>query len=116
MATHHIYIDSADASSASSAEFTVTLPENLDLGPNTTYRIDKFRMVHSIPTVTHLNHYIYVLEPGMNVRVVAIPNGYYSANRLTQVLPAALDVASYGWGCTYNSSVRSPTGLSASGS
>ena len=103
MATHNIYIDSADAASTSSAQFTVTLPENLDLGPNTTYRIDDFRMVHSIPTVTHLNHYIYSLEEHMNVRVIAIPNGYFSAQTLTSVLPAALSVGSHDWGCVYDS-------------
>ena len=63
-------------------------------------------MVHSIPTVTHLNHYIYVLEPGQHVRVVAIPNGYYSADKLTQILPAALDVVSHDWGCTYDGSTN----------
>ncbi len=76
MATHYLYVDSGDLTSGNATNFTISLPENLNLGPATTYRIDSFRMIHSIPTVTAANCFMYSLEPNQNVRVIRIPYGY----------------------------------------
>ena len=104
MTTHYVYVDSRDAVvSTNNTAFTIQLNENLDLGPDTTYRIDNFRMINSMPNITVQNQNMYVHING-SVHVVPLPPGNYSADGLTQIMPAQLDsYAGGGWGVYHDS-------------
>jgi len=104
MTTHQVHIDARSAVlNSKNSSFTVQLNENLQLGPDTTYRIDQFRMVNAMPNITIQNQNMYVHING-SVHVVPLPPGYYSAQGLTQIMPAQLDsYAGNGWGVTWDS-------------
>jgi len=107
MATHQVHIDARSAVlNTNNSSFTVQLNENLHLGPDTTYRIDAFRMVNSMPNITPQNQNMYVFINGATY-VVPLPPGYCSANGLTQIMPPQLNTyaaGSSGWGVTWDSS------------
>jgi hypothetical protein len=104
MATHYIYCDSRDAAVANGVcDFTISLPENLELGPSTTYRIDQFRMVNALPNITNTNCYLYIRFPDSSVKVASLDQGYFSAQGLTQMMPKVLDRLVGGWGVSWDS-------------
>lgn len=97
-------MDSRDAIQKNgNTDFLIQLNENLELGPDTTYRIDSFRMVNSMPNITEKNQNLYVHISG-STHVVPLPPGNYTAAGLTQIMPAQLDsYAGSGWGVTWDS-------------
>ena len=106
--THYVYVDNRDrVPGGSASDFTIALPSNLELGDTCTYRIDQFRIVNSFETITSKNRYIYSLEPGMNLRVVSLGLGYYSASELEGVIRNALNAASHEWSVNYYSANNS---------
>jgi hypothetical protein len=108
MTTHYVYVDSRDAvHSNGNTDFLVQLNENLQLGPDTTYRIDSFRMVNSMPNITTQNQNMYVHING-SVHVVPLPPDNYSAQALTQVMSAQLgSYAGSGWNVSFDSGQNS---------
>ena len=105
MATHYVYVDSRDAmTSTNNTEFLVQLNENLTLGPDTTYRIDDFRMVNSMPNCTLQNQNLYVHVSG-STRYVPLPTGHLTASTLTSLMSTQLSsYAGGGWSVSYDAS------------
>jgi hypothetical protein len=99
-----VYCDSRDAVTRNGAcDFTISLPENLELGPSTTYRIDHFRMIHAMPNITNKNCYIYIRTPNGAVMTVSLDQGYYTAQTLATMMRDDLNFAAAGWSCTWDS-------------
>ena len=103
MTTHYVYVDSRDATfSKNNTEFTIQLNENLTLGPDTTYRIDDFRMVNSMPNSTLENQYLWV-RVGGNTKWVPLPTGYITAQSLAGIISSQLSAyAGGGWSVSYD--------------
>ena len=95
-----VYIDSSYKVSGTSSEFTIDLPETVQLEDNMLCQIHEVSIPHSWYSINSTNNNIYwrhqVIPPGVisgiTYRKITIPEGNYTANDLAQTLATALNL------------------------
>ena len=96
-----VYIDSSFKISGTSSEFTVDLPETVQLEENMLCQIHEVSIPHSWYSINSTNNNLYfrhqVIPPGViagiTYRKITIPEGNYTAIDLAQTIEIALNLA-----------------------
>ena len=96
-----MYIDSSYKVSGTSSDFTIDLPETVQLEENMLCQIHEVSIPHSWYSINSTNNNLYfrhqVIPPGViagiTYRKVVIPEGNYTANDLAQTIEIALNLA-----------------------
>ena len=105
-------IDSRDrvATSASSTDFSVNLPQTLTLARGQRMRVDNWRIPLTIPTIrTGVNDQL-VVEVGAGNYTLTVPQGQYDGAGLAAILQSLLQATVPGiWSVVYSSSNVSMT-------
>ena len=95
-----VYIDSSYKVSGTSSEFTIDLPETVQLEDNMLCQIHEVSIPHSWYSINETNNNIYwrhqVIPPGVvagiTYRKVTIPEGNYTAVDLAQTIQIAINL------------------------
>ena len=95
-----VYIDSSYKVSGTPSEFTIDLPETVQLEDNMLCQIHEVSIPHSWYSINETNNKIYwmhqVLPPtvpsGITYRKVVIPEGNYTAVDLAQTIQIAINL------------------------
>ena len=95
-----VYIDSSYKVSGTSSEFTIDLPETVQLDENMLCQIHEVSIPHSWYSINSTNNNIYwrhqVIPPGVvagiTYRKVTIPEGNYTAVDLAQTIQIAINL------------------------
>ena len=95
-----VYIDSSYKVSGTSSEFTIDLPETVQLEDNMLCQIHEVSIPHSWYSINNTNNSIYwrhqVIPPGViagiTYRKVTIPEGNYTAVDLAQTIQIAINL------------------------
>ena len=95
-----VYIDSSYKVSGTSSEFTIDLPETVQLEENMLCQIHEVSIPHSWYSINSTNNNLYfrhqVIPPGIvagiTYRKITIPEGNYTANDLAQTIEIALNL------------------------
>ena len=95
-----VYIDSSYKVSGTSSEFTIDLPETVQLEDNMLCQIHEVSIPHSWYSINNTNNSIYwrhqVIPPGIiasiTYRKVTIPEGNYTAVDLAQTIQIAINL------------------------
>ena len=107
-----LLIDSRDrvATSASSTDFSVNLPQTLTLARGQRMRVDNWRIPLTIPTIrTGVNDQL-VVEMGAGNYTMTVPQGQYDGPGLAAILQSLLQATVPGiWSVVYDSSNVSMT-------
>ena len=127
-----LYLDSRARSSGSHENFVISLPYSLDLKTEHIALLDTVCIPHSWNAIGALNHKVYIYEASPQTvpsyvvqetwRVVAIPEGQYSAVTLATALQTALNSGTTlpdNYAVTYNATknrIQITNALSTSGS
>ncbi len=88
MTTIFVYVDAKDRESGSTSDFVISLAggDTINFTENTRLRIDGLRVVNAFATVTPLNRYLYVREPGNDFRIIILQTGYFNAYNLSRMI------------------------------
>ena len=95
-----VYIDSYYRVSGTSSEFTIDLPETVQLEENMLCQIHEVSIPHSWYSINETNNNLYfmhqVIPPavpnGITYRKITIPEGNYTASDLAQTIEVALNL------------------------
>ena len=95
-----VYIDSYYRVSGTSSDFTIDLPETVQLEDNMLCQIHEVSIPHSWYSINETNNNLYfmhqVIPPavphGITYRKITIPEGNYTASDLTQTIEIALNL------------------------
>ena len=95
-----VYIDSSYKVSGTSSDFTIDLPETVQLEENMLCQIHEVSIPHSWYSINSTNNNLYfrhqVIPPGIvagiTYRKITIPEGNYTANDLAQTIEIALNL------------------------
>ena len=95
-----VYIDSYYRVSGTSSDFTVDLPETVQLEDNMLCQIHEVSIPHSWYSINGTNNNLYfrhqVIPPavpnGITYRKITIPEGNYTASDLAQTIEIALNL------------------------
>ena len=95
-----VYIDSYYRVSGTSSDFTIDLPETVQLEDNMLCQIHEVSIPHSWYSINETNNNLYfmhqVIPPavpnGITYRKIAIPEGNYTASDLAQTIEVALNL------------------------
>ena len=96
-----VYNDSSYKDSGTSSEFTVDLPETVQLEENMLCQVHEVSIPHSWYSINSTNNNLYfrhqVIPPGViagiTYRKITIPEGNYTVNDLAQTIEIALNLA-----------------------
>ena len=95
-----VYIDSSYKVNGTSSEFTIDLPETVQLEDNMLCQIHEVSIPHSWYSINETNNNIYwthqVIPPaipnGITYRKITIPEGNYTATDLAQTIGIAVNL------------------------
>ena len=99
-----VYIDSSYKVSGTSSEFTIDLPETVQLGDNMPCQIHEVSIPHSWYSINENNNHFYVMKgilppetpSGITYRKLIIPVGNYTATELATQLQTSLNTLDSG--------------------
>ena len=106
MATVFAYIDSSDRVAGSAGNFTIQLPEPVQLFQESKLRVDQVRLINGFLTVSGANDRFYWLDSTPALRSATLSHGWFSAINLASNFKAALPS---GFSVTYNQALNSLT-------
>ena len=104
MATVFCYIDSNDRVAGTPGNFTIQLPEPVQLHEDSKLRIDQVRLNNSFLTVSSANDRFYWMDASLTLRSATLSHGWFSAINLSNNFKAALPS---GFTVTYNQALNS---------
>ena len=106
MATVFCYIDSNDRVAGTSGNFTIQLPEPVQLSEESKLRVDQVRLINGFLTVSGANDHFYWIDSSLTLRSTTLSHGWFSAINLASNFKAALPS---GFNVTYNQALNSLT-------
>ena len=99
-----VYIDSSYKANGTSSDFTIDLPETVQLEDNMLCQIHEVSIPHSWYSINENNNNLYVMEgilppetpSGITYRKLIIPVGNYTANELATQIEASMNTLDSG--------------------
>jgi hypothetical protein len=106
MSTVFCYIDSNDRVAGTPGNFTIQLPEPVQLFQESKLRVDQIRLINSFLTVSSANDHFYWFDSTPTLHSATLSHGWFSAINLASNIKASLPGS---FSVTYNSALNSLT-------